>query len=102
MAERCSGRSVVGRDRGADGDPAVLGDFRSHKSDPADVAVTVLLRVTEPKREVLAYQIAIEERDPPTTALEQLDGLDVGDRRLPRAGKSGKEDNNPWRDRGGC
>src|SRR5215217_7801106 len=85
--------SVVGRDRGADGDPAVLGDFRSHKSDPADVAVTILLRVTEPKREVLAYQIAIEERDPPTTELEQLDDQDVGDRRLARAGKSGKEDN---------
>ena len=73
---------VVRRDRGADGDAAVLGDFRRDVADAADVDVAVLLREAELAREVLAHQVAVEDRDRPAAELEQLREQHVGDRAL--------------------
>ena len=83
---------VVRRDRGTDGDAAVLGDFRRDVADAADVDVAVFLREAELAREVLADQVAVEDRDWPAAELEQLREQDVGDRAFAGAAEAGEED----------
>jgi len=84
--------SVVRRDGSADCDATILGDFRGHVSDAADVDVAMLFREAEFGRQVFAHQIAIEQRDWTATGFEKLREQDVGDGRLARAGKAGEED----------
>ena len=91
LAHRGPGR-LVGRDRGADGDAAVLGDLRGDVADAADVDVAVLLGEAELGGEVLAHHVAVEQRHRAAAHLHQLGHQRVGDRRLARAGEAGEED----------
>src|SRR5205807_9149024 len=53
---------IVGRDRGANRDAAVLGDLGRYEADAAYVDVAVLLREAEFGREVSANDVAVEKR----------------------------------------
>ena len=83
---------VVRRDRGADGDAAVLGDLGGDVADAADVDVAVLLREAELAGEVLADQVAVEDRDRAAAEFEELRQEHVGDRGFAGAGEAGEED----------
>jgi hypothetical protein len=52
---------IIRRDRRADGDATVLGDFRSNVSDAADVQIAMLFRESEFGRKILTNQVAIEQ-----------------------------------------
>ena len=65
---------------------------RSDVADAADVDVAVLLREAELAREVLADEVAVEDRDRPAAQLQQLDQQCVRDGRLARARESREED----------
>ena len=70
QAPHLAPRGVVRGDRGAEGDPAVLGDLAGHVADPADVQVPVLLRERELRRQVPAHDVAVQEgRPPPAPAI---------------------------------
>src|SRR5580692_7389457 len=59
---RFAGR-VVRSDRGADRDPAVLGNLRSDITNTPDVNVAMFLREAEFGRKMLAHQISVQQRD---------------------------------------
>ena len=92
---------VVGRDRGADGDAAVLRDLRGDVADAADVDVAVFLREAELAREVFPDEVAVEDRDRAAADFEELRHQDVGDRGFAGAGEAGEEDREALRARGG-
>jgi len=63
---------IVWRDGCANGDAAILGDFRSHIADAADINVAVLLGEAEFRGEMLANQVSVEQRDRPAAGFEEL------------------------------
>src|SRR5208283_2535928 len=94
-------RRLVRRDRSANGDAAILGDFRCDIPDAANVDVAMLLRETELRRKMLADQVAVEQRNRTSARLQELGNERVGDGRFTGAGKAGEEDRHalfvPWR-----
>jgi len=83
---------VVGRDRGADGDAAVLGNLGGDVADAADVDVAVLLGKAELAREMLPDEVAVEHGDGAAADFEELGHEDVGDGGFPAARKAAEED----------
>src|SRR5580704_18613924 len=83
---------VIRRDGRANGDTAVLGDFRGNVADAPDVNVAVLLGKAELGRQMLAHQVAIQQGDRTSTGLQELGEQNVGDGRLTGTRKSGEED----------
>ena len=59
-------------DRGADGDPALLGDPRRHIPDPADIDIAVLLGEPQLRRQVLTDHDTVEDRHRPAPDLQEL------------------------------
>ena len=86
---------VVGRDGGADGDPAVFGDLGGHVPDALDVEVAVRAREAELRRQVLPHFVPVEQGHGPSPDFQQLHQEPVGDRRLAGAGETGEEDGEP-------
>ena len=78
--------AVVRSDRRADGDAPGAGDLGGDESDAADVQVAVLAREAELGREVVAHQIAVEERDAAAADLPQSGGQRLGHGRLAGSG----------------
>ena len=86
---------VVGGDRGAEGDPVVLGDLGGDEADAGDVQVAVLAGEAQLGGEVLAHDVAVEERHRPSADLQQLHQEHVGEGGLARARQPGEEDGEP-------
>ena len=82
----------VRRDRRADGDAAVLGDLGGDIADAADVQIAVLFAKAQFRRQVLADNVPIQQRDGTAAHLHQLHHQSIGDCRFPRAGETGEED----------
>ena len=80
-----------GRDGGADGDAAVLGDLGGDEADAQDVQLAVGSREPQLRGKVLAHDVAVEQRHRPTTHLQQLDQEDVGDGGLAGAAEACEE-----------
>ena len=91
LAHGAAGRGI-GRDRRADRDAAVLGDFRRHIADALDVDVAVFLAEAQFRRQMLAHHIAVKQRHRTPAHLHQLDHQRIGDRRFARARQAGEED----------
>ncbi len=89
LAHRAAG-GRVGRDRGADGDAAVLGDLGGDIADAADVDVAMLFREAKLGRQVLAHHVAVEQRHRAAAHFHQLDHQRVGDGRFARARQAGE------------
>src|SRR5690606_36715410 len=79
------------RDRRADRDAAVLRDLARDIADAQDVEIAMLLREAELTRQVLAHDVAVEQRDRPAAHLHELDHQRICDRRLAGARKAGEE-----------
>ena len=60
----------VGRDRGTDGDAAVLGDLAGDETDPQDVDIAMLPRKAQLAGQVLADDVAIQQRDRPAAQFQ--------------------------------
>src|ERR1700722_16797360 len=84
-------RGVIRSDRGADRDPTIFGDLRSHVADAANVDVTMFLGKPEFGRKMLAHQVAVEDGDGSASGFEELGKQNVGDGGFSRAGEAGKE-----------
>ena len=83
---------VVGRDRGADGDAAVLRDLGGDVADAADVDVAVFLREAELGGQMFPDEVAVEHRDRAAADFEELGHEHIGDGGFAAAGKSAEED----------
>src|SRR5579872_261074 len=60
---------VIGSNRSADRDAAVLCDLGGYVSDAPDVDVAMLLRKTQFRGQMLAHQVTIEQRDRTSASL---------------------------------
>jgi hypothetical protein len=72
--------------------PPFFRDLRGDVTDATNVDVAVFLRKAELGGEMLAHQIAVEERDRPAADFEKLGHKDVGNRGFACAGKTAEED----------
>src|SRR5579872_5877174 len=90
LAHVLAGR-VIGCDRRANGDAAVLRDFRGDIADAPDVDVAMLLRESKLGREMLTHQVAVEDRYRPSADFQKLRQQNIRDRGLARTGQTGKE-----------
>src|ERR1022692_4302221 len=85
-------RGVIRRDGRANGDTAILGDFRSDVADPPDVDVAMFLGEAKFGRQILAHQVAIQQRDWTPAGFQELRQQNIGNSRLAGTRKSGEED----------
>ena len=78
FAHRAPGGGI-GRDGRADGDPAILGDLARHIADAPNVEVAVLLGEAQLAAEVLAHDVAIQQRNGAAAHFHQLDHEGIRD-----------------------
>src|ERR1700722_14084925 len=71
LANVFAGR-VIRRDGRTNGDPAVLGNFRRHVPDAADVDVAMFFGESQFGREMLAHKVAVEDRDRASADFQEL------------------------------
>src|SRR5690606_13880652 len=84
-------RGGIRGDGRADRDAAVLGDLRGDIADAADVQVAVLLGKAKLGAEILAHDVAVQQRYRTPAHLHQLDHQRVCDGGFARSGKAGEE-----------
>ena len=63
---------IVWRDGSANRDSTVLGDFRRHVTDAANIDVAVLFRESKLRRKMLADKVAVKYRDRTPSNFEEL------------------------------
>src|SRR4029079_5733788 len=88
-------RGILGCNRRANGDTAILGNFGGNIANTANVDVAVLLRKTKLGREMFPHEIAVEQRHRPAAHLEQFNHKYIGDRRFTCTGKTGEKYRHP-------
>ena len=84
-------RGGIGRNGCAHRHAAMLGDLGRHEADAPDIDVAMLARETQFRRQILAHDVAVQQRDRPAAHLAQPRDQGVGHRRLARARQPGEE-----------